>query len=148
MLAVAYLVAGLQYLVAKAVALGQQQHALVAQLFRANLLALFPLVALGCGHHEFFVVQRVGFGARFVERVSHDDGVHFAALEHFCQPCGVVFFQDQRHVRRQDAQCRNQARQQVGADGEDHPQLQRPCQLVLVFAGQAFHQLGLLQHAL
>jgi hypothetical protein len=105
-------------------------------------------MALGRGHDKGLVIQRPGHRTGFFERVGHDDGVHFTALEHFSQPCGVVLFQNQRHVRCQNAQRRNQSWQQVGADGEDHPQLERPHQLVLVFAGQPFDGFGFLQHAL
>jgi hypothetical protein len=64
------------------------------------------------------------------------------------QHVGEVFFDVQRHLRRDAVQLRDQVREQVRADGVDGADFQRGGQLVLAGLGQFANALGLLQDLL
>ena len=102
----------------------------------------------GRSHHKGLIVQGIGDHARLVKGFGDNHRIHLAALEHVGQPGGVVFFQVERHIRRQLAQGRNQRRQQIRPDGENHPQAERPDQLVFQLAGQGFDHRDFFQHPL
>ncbi len=83
---------------------------------------------------EGLVVKRRGFDAWLVERIRDDDRIERTLFQRLEQVGGKILFDDQLQVRRALLQFRNQAGQQVGADGVNHaePELSRQRVLALL----------------
>ena len=140
--------AGFQHLIAEAVAFTEQQQALVVEQAGVDGVLLGPRVGGRHQHVERLVVERQGQHVRFVEGQGDDDRVQLAVAQFVAQHVGEVFFDIQRHLRRDAMQLRDQVREQVGADRIDRADLERRGQLVLAGLGQFANALRLLQDLL
>jgi hypothetical protein len=80
--------------------------------------------------------------------LGQDGAVDLAGAQHLQQLDGEVLLQHQRHLRGARDGVAHQLGQQVGADGVDHAQRQRPGQRVLAALGDFLDGRRLLQHAL
>lgn len=123
--------AGIQHLLAEAVAGLEHQHVVAAHLGGPDRLAPGPRVA--ARHHclKRFVVKRVGLDARHVEGQREDRRIHRAVLEVVGQQRRHAFLDVEAGVRRSFLHGGDQLRQQVGADGMDDAQAEIACQRVL-----------------
>ncbi len=118
------------------------------QLLAADFIAPRQRVVGRHRSHEGLVVQRRDRQARVGEGLGQDGGVDLAGAQHLQQAHGEALLQHQRHLRRALDVLAHQLGQQVGADGVDHAQLQRPAQRVLAALGDLLDLGRLLQHAL
>src|SRR5690606_34167322 len=109
--------AGFEYLVTETVAGAEQQQLLVGEHVGVDFLASGPRVTAWHQHAERLVVEWLGDYAGFVDRQREDDDVELALLELIKQGGSEILPDHQRHAWRMAAHQRNQAWQQVGADG-------------------------------
>ena len=140
--------ADLQHLVAEAVTRAQQQHRLVLQLGRIHRRTRRPRMLGGHHHHEGLVIDRPRHHARHRHRLGHHGHVDLAQLQRLQQLGRQPFLQQQRHAGHGLQHGRYQTGQQVGTDGVDDTQAQRPMTRVLAFLGNLADGGGLFQHAL
>ena len=139
--------AGLQHLVAEAVAGAEQQQRFIAELLSRNFR--FPAPGMICGHDDAkgLIVDRLRHYARVGKRQRQDRHVEFPGLEPCAERCGKVFLQDEGHVRRALAQYGYELRQQVRTHGVDGADAQRRCEFVFALRRDLPDGRGFLEHA-
>ena len=140
--------AHLQHMVAKAMPIAQQQHGFLPDFICRDVRAAGQRVRGGHRRHKRLVVQRRNGQIGVWERLGQDGAIDLAQAQLLQQLDGEVLLQHQRHLRRVRNHLAHQVGQQVGADGIDHPQLQRSGQRVFAPLGNLADGVGLLQHSL
>ena len=135
-------------MVAKTVAVAQEQHGLVFECLRSHGWQRRQRMRAGHGSHERLVIQRCRCQPGVRKRFGEDGAIDLAGAQHLEQLDREVLLQHQRHLRRFVDHLAHQLGQQIGRDGVDHPQLERPGQRVLAALGNLCDVRGLLQHAL
>ncbi len=140
--------ADFEHMVAKAVAGAEQQHGLVLDRLGAQLLAGRHRMGARHGHEEGLVIQRRNRQPLIGERLGQNGRVKLAGAQHFQQAGGEVFLQHQRHLRAALDDVAHQLGQQIGRNGVDHPQPQRPGQRIFAALGDLFDRRRLLDDAL
>ena len=111
-----------QHLVAEAVTRSQQQQLLAGQRRRVDGRRLLQWMAGGYQHHKWLFVHRLGQNPPLRKRQRQDQHIQVTLFEPLAQYCCIVLFDLQGHVGRAAVQAGNQVRQQVRADGVNHPQ--------------------------
>jgi hypothetical protein len=103
-------------------------------------------------HDKWFVIDRLHhqgtFGFALGKGQGQDSDINLAVLEQLKQANGIVFFDQQRHLRRSSEQPAHQLRQQIGADGVNHTNPQRPHQGIFARFGNILDHLRFSQHPL
>ena len=135
-------------MVAKTVAVAQQQHGFVLERVGAHAAVLGQRVVARYGGKKRLVVEGRNRQPRIGKRLGQDGAINLAGAKHLQQFDGEVLLQHERHLRRAGDHLAHQVGQQVGRDGVDHAQLQGAGQRVFAALGDVFDIGGLLQHAL
>ena len=129
-------------------ATAQQQHGLVLQLVGADV-ATGRQGVVGRHCRQKWLVVEWGDGQPGVgKRLGQNGAVDLASAQHLQQLDGEVLLEHQGHLRRLFDHLAHKIRQQVGTNGVDQAQRQRPGQRVLAALGDFLDVGGLLQHAL
>ena len=135
-------------MVAKAMAVTQQEHGLLLELFGRDAAARSQGMITGYGGYKRLVIQRrdrqVGIG----KRLSQNGTVDLAGAQLFQQLDGEIFLQHQGHLRAECDVLAHQIGQQIRADGVDDAQAQGTGQRVFAALGDLADAVGLLQHTL
>ncbi len=111
-------------------------------------LALRERVAGRHRHHERLVVERRDRQAGVGERLGQDRAIELAGAQHVEQARGEVFLQHERHLRHRGDRFAHQIGQQIGTDGVDHADPQRPGDRILAALGDLLDRRRLLDHLL
>ncbi len=107
-----------------------------------------PLVARRNDDLERLLVEELGDHARRREGQRDDRRIDASGFQRGFEMHGEVLLEVERHLRREDMQCRNEVGQQVGCHRVDDPQLQRADQLIAPRLRDPLDQRRLLQHLL
>ncbi len=137
--------AGIQHLVAEAMAHGKQKQLARVQLLDRDCLFARKRVLRGRDHAEDLLVQRHRRDARAFIGQGEDHGVQFARLQHPVEVGGGVFLHVQWHFRRAAPQRPHQVRQKVRRDRVDDAQAQHALERVAPLARHRFYAVGLFQ---
>ena len=135
-----------KHLVAKTVAGPEQKQRSVGKAGSRDRGIRLPGVAGRHQHPEGFVVNCLGDDAGLLERQGHHDHIQIAPLEGLGEPGRVILLDEQRHGWRRGMHPGDQVRQQIGSDGVDHAEFERPGQGISPRSGQFLDLPGLKEH--
>lgn len=113
-----------------------QQQVLGVQVFGADAGLANQRAVLRQGDDEGLVEQLQDFEIAVGDRQGEQRGVEPALAQALEQVRGEILAQEQTQLRRAPAQGGQQVRDEIGAQGRNHPEAQRAVERIAVLAGE------------